>query len=60
MSLLIECYSLEAQTLLLVLVTQEVIHGLYRIECAQGYLNEDGIPIAHRTVPQSGKFERLQ
>ena len=60
MSLLIECYSSAAQTLLLVLVAQEVIHGLHRIECAQGYLHKDGVPIAHGTVPQSGKLERLQ
>ena len=60
MSLLIECYSLVAQTLFLMLVAQEIVHGLHRIECTQGYFNEDGVPITHGTVTQTGKFERLQ
>ena len=38
---------------LLVLVAQQVVDGLYRVEGAEGNLYEDGAPVAHGAVPES-------
>ena len=46
--------------LLLMLLSQQVVHRLNRIECSQGYFYKDRVPIAHRTVPKSGKFQGFQ
>ena len=32
---------------LLMLFTQQIVHGLYRIESAQRNFHEHGIPVAH-------------
>ena len=42
------------------LLSQQVVHRLNRIECSQGYFYKDRVPIAHRTVPKSGKFQGFQ
>ena len=42
------------------LFTQQIVDSLYRIECRQRHLNEYGIPIAHRTIPQSWQLQSLQ
>ena len=42
------------------LFTQQVVHGLYRVERAEGYFHEDRVPVAHRAVPQARQFQRLQ
>lgn len=42
------------------LIPQQVIDCLYRIEGAQRYFNEYGIPVAHRSIPKSWQFESLQ
>ena len=42
------------------LFTQQVVHSLNRVECAERYFNEDSRPVAHCTVPQTRKFESLQ
>ena len=46
--------------LLLVLIAQEVVHRLHGIEGGEGYLYEDGVPVAHGTIPQAGELERLE
>ena len=46
--------------LLLVLVAEEVVHCLHGIEGGEGYLYEDGVPIAHGAIPQTGEFECLE
>ncbi len=38
---------------LLMLFTQQIVHGLYRIERAQWYFYEHRVPVAHGTVPQA-------
>ena len=42
------------------LLAEEVIDGLHRIERAEGYFHKDGVPVAHGAVPQTGEFESLQ
>ena len=42
---------------LLMLLTQQIIHGLHRIESRKRHFNEYCIPITHRTVPQAGKLQ---
>ena len=42
------------------LLTEEVIDGLHRIERAERYFHKDGVPVAHGAVPQTGEFESLQ
>lgn len=38
----------------------EVIDGLHWVKCGEGHLYKDGAPIAHRTVPETGKLKRLE
>ena len=49
-----------AVSMLLVLLAQKVVHRLYGIERGERNFHEDGVPVAHRTVPQSGQLECLQ
>ena len=56
----IYCNTQSIWDLLLVLVAQEVVYRLYRIECGERYLHEDGVPVTHCTIPQAGKFECLE
>ena len=46
--------------LLLMFRSQQIVNSLYRIECFNWNFNKNCIPIAHSTIPQSGKFERFQ
>ena len=39
---------------------QQIIHCLDRVEGFDGDFDEDGVPVAHRTVPKARQFERLQ
>ena len=45
---------------LLMLLTQQVIHCLHRVKGRKRNFYKDGIPVAHRTIPQTGKFEGFQ
>jgi hypothetical protein len=47
---------------LLVLVsrTKKVKNNLHRIERSERNLNEESIPVTHRTVPETRKLECLQ
>ena len=42
------------------LLAKEVVDGLHGVERAKGNLYEDGVPVAHGTIPQSGQFESLE
>ena len=46
--------------MLLVLLAQQVVDGLHRIEGAQWHFYEDGIPIAHSTIPKAWQLECFQ
>jgi len=39
---------------------KQIKDRLYRIKCNERYLNKDGIPSSHGTVPETGKLKRLE
>ena len=39
---------------------QQVVHGLYGVECLDGHLDEDGDPVGHGAVPEAGQLQCLQ
>ena len=41
------------------LLAQEVIHGFYGIERAQRNFDKNGVPVAHRTIPQARQLKSL-
>ena len=53
-------YIFQKECLLLMLVTQKVVHRLHRIKGGQRHLYEDSVPIAHGTIPQTGQFKSLK
>jgi len=44
----------------LVLGAQKILHHLHRRECRDGNVDEDRVPLRHRTVPESRKLLRTQ
>ena len=43
-----------------VLFAQQVVDGFDRVESGQGHFDEDGVPIGHGSVPETGQFLRLE
>ena len=43
-----------------VLFAEQVVDGLDGVEGGQGHFDEDGVPVGHGSVPQAGKFLRLE
>ena len=39
---------------------QQVIDGLHGVEGSEGHFHEDGAPVAHGAVPQTGQLKCLQ
>ena len=46
--------------LVLMCRTEEVENDLHRVECLKRNLHEEGVPLAHGTVPQTRKLESLE
>ena len=46
--------------LVLMCRTEEVKNDLHRVECLERDFNEEGVPLAHRTVPQTWELESLE
>ncbi len=44
----------------LMLVAQQVVDSLNRIEGGQGNLYHQGVPVAHSTIPQTWQFKGLE
>ena len=44
----------------LMLVAEQIVHGLHWVECAERNLYEYGIPVAHRTIPETWQLQGLQ
>jgi hypothetical protein len=40
--------------------SEEVKNNLHRVEGFERNLNEEGVPVAHRTVPETRKFKSLE
>ena len=39
---------------------KQIVNGLHGVECFDGHLYKHGTPIAHRSVPKTGKLKSLQ
>ena len=39
---------------------EEVENDLHRVECRERNLYEEGVPVAHRTVPETWKLKGLE
>ena len=44
----------------LMLVAEQIVHGLHRVECAQRNLYEYCVPVTHRTIPKTWQLQGLQ
>ena len=51
---------LDAALYSLMLVAEQIIHGLHWVEGAQRNLYEYGVPVAHRTIPETWQLECLE
>ena len=51
---------LDAALYSLMLVAEQIIHGLHRVEGAQRNLYEYGVPITHRTIPETWQLQCFQ
>lgn len=47
-------------TLLLMHITQQIVHRLDRIKCHKRHLNKYSVPIAHSTIPQTGQLHSFE
>ena len=46
-------FVLDATLYGLMLVAEQIVNGLHRVECAQRNFYEYGVPVAHRTIPET-------
>ena len=44
----------------LMLVAEQIVHGLHWVECAERNLYEYGVPVAHRTIPETWQLQGLE
>ena len=51
---------LDATLYSLMLVAEQIIHGLHWVECAQRNLYEYSIPVAHSTIPETWQLKCLE
>ena len=51
---------LDATLYSLMLVAEQIVHGLHWVECAQRNLYEYSVPVAHRTIPKTRQLQGLQ
>ena len=51
---------LDAALYSLMLVAEQIVHGLHWVEGAQRNLYEYGVPVAHRTIPETWQLECLE
>ena len=47
-------------TLILMRRTEKVKNDLDRVECGERNLNEESVPVAHRTVPETWELKSLE
>ena len=50
---------LDATLYSLMLVAEQIVNSLHWIECAQRNLYEYGVPVAHRTIPETWQLQGL-
>ena len=51
---------LDATLYSLMLVAEQIVHGLHWVECTKRNLYEYCIPVTHRTIPETWQLECLQ
>ena len=51
---------LDAAFYSLMLIAEQIVHGLHWVEGTERYLYEYGVPVAHRTIPETWQLQGLQ
>ena len=51
---------LDAAFYSLMLVAEQIVDSLHWVECAERNLYEYGVPVAHRTIPETWQLQGLQ
>ena len=51
---------LDATLYCLMLVAEQIVNGLHWVECAQRNFYEYGVPVAHRTIPETWQLKCLE
>ena len=51
---------LDAALYSLMLVAEQIVHGLHWVEGAERNLYEYGVPVAHRTIPETWQLKCLE
>ena len=59
-TLFVMMFVLDAALYSLMLVAEQIVHGLHRVEGTERNLYEYGVPIAHRTIPETWQLQGLQ
>ena len=60
LTVLVMMFVLDATLYSLMLVAEQIVHGLHWVECAQRNLYEYSIPVAHSTIPETRQLQSLQ
>ena len=60
LSVLVMMLVLDTTLYSLMLVAEQIVHGLHWVECTERNLYEYCIPVAHRTIPETWQLECLQ
>ena len=60
LSVLVMMFVLDATLYSLMLVAEQIVHGLHWVEGTERNLNEYCIPVTHRTIPETWQLECLQ
>ena len=59
-TLAVVMFVLDAALYSLMLVAEQIVHSLHWVEGAQRNLYEYGVPVAHRTIPETWQLECLE
>ena len=59
-TLFVMMFVLDATLYSLMLVAEQIVDGLHWVECAERNLYEYGVPVAHRTIPETWQLQGLQ
>ena len=60
LTMLLMMLVLDATLYGLMLVAEQIVHGLHWVEGAQRNLYEYGVPVAHRTISETWQLQGLQ
>lgn len=60
LAMLVMMLVLDATLYSLMLVAEQIVHSLHWVEGAQRNLYEYGVPVAHRTIPETWQLKCLE